>query len=289
MTDDSLKAVARPEPDQGAPAPCEPSSSPVPTKRWSASPGERMSAAKATLSSLCVGVAAWELAGRLAGWQFLPPFSRVLRALAAMIADGQIVTHLVASLLSLLVGYGMAVVLGLTLGVLMGRYSVVEYVLDPYIVAFLAAPKIALVPVIYAIFGLSRIVQVAVIFLSAFFVIVFTAMRGVQTVDPTYVEMAGAFGAKERQVFWKVLLPGALPLVMAGLRLGVGNAVKGMVTGEMFITLFGLGALLRTYGGRFDAEKVFAILLVVVGVGLVCSAIIQGVERRLTRWADPQL
>jgi len=218
--------------------------------------------------------------------RFLPPLSGVLRAGIDLIAGGQTVTHLLASLLSLLAGYTLAVVSGLSLGVLMGRYRLVAYALGLYVHAFLAAPKIALVPVLYALFGLSRFVQVAVIFLSAFFVVVLAAMRGIQTVDPACSEMARAFGAKEYQLFWKVLLPGALPLTMAGLRLAMGHAVKGMITGEMLITLFGLGALLRTYGSRFDAEKVFAILLPVIGVGLACSFLVQTVERRLTHWRN---
>lgn len=241
----------------------------------------------ALLFSLSVGVVAWEMAGRWAGLRFLPPFSQVLWAAGDLIVSGQIVTPLVASLFSLVIGYGTAVAAGVTLGVLMGRYRAVEYALDPYLNAFLATPKIALVPVMYGLFGVSRFVQVGFIFLSAFFIVVLNTMRGIQTVDPTPVEMARAFGAREHQLFWKVLLPGALPLTMAGLRLAIGHAVKAMVTGEMFITLFGLGAMLRTYGGRFDAERVFAILLVVIAVALVCSAMVQTIERRLTQWMEP--
>ena len=244
--------------------------------------------AGASLFALSVGVIAWELAGWGAGFRFLPPFSRVLRAAIDLVVTGQIVTPLVASLLSLLAGYGAAVTLGLTLGVLMGRYPTIEFTLAPYLNAFLAAPKIALVPVFYTLFGLSRLIQVAVIFLSAFFVIVLNTMRGIQTVDPECVEMARAFGATERQLFRRVLLPGAMPLTMAGLRLAIGHAVRGMVTAEMLVELFGLGALLRAYGGRFDAEKVYAILLVVIGVALVCTSMVRLVERRMTDWTGAQ-
>jgi NitT/TauT family transport system permease protein len=246
-------------------------------------------ASRLTIYSLAIGAFMWELAGRCTGWRFLPPLSRVLRAEIELFASGQIISHLSASILGLLVGYTMAVVFGITLGALMGRYRTVEFVLAPYLNAFLATPKIVLLPVLYSFFGLSRLVQIAVIFLSAFFVIVLNTLRGIQTVEPIYVEMARAFGATERQLFFKVLLPGALPLMMAGLRLAIGHAVKGMVTGEMFITVFGMGALLRTYGGRFDAEKVFAILLVVIIVGLVCSSSVQLLERRLTHWMDSKI
>jgi ABC-type nitrate/sulfonate/bicarbonate transport system permease component len=135
------------------------------------------------------------------------------------------------------------------------------------------------------LFGLSRVIQVVVVFLSAFFVIVLNTMRGVQTVDPEHAEMALAFGATERQLLWRVLLPGALPLTLAGLRLAVGHAIRAMVAAEMFVTLFGLGALLRSFGGRFDAERVFAVLLVVIGVAFACSYLLELVDRRLTSWA----
>jgi NitT/TauT family transport system permease protein len=127
---------------------------------------------------------------------------------------------------------------------------------------------------------------VSIVFLSAVLIIVVSTKSGIRNVDKGCVEMAQAFGANERQIFWRVLLPGALPLTMAGLRLGMVRAVKGMISGEMFIALLGLGALLRRHGNRFESERVFAILLVVVGVALACSAIVGTIERRIVGWTD---
>jgi NitT/TauT family transport system permease protein len=167
----------------------------------------------------------------------------------------------------------------------MGRSRRVECALDAVLVGMLASPKLLFIPVLYAFFGVSRNAQIAVIFLSGVFVIAANTMSAIQTVDRTLVEMARAFGASRRQLFWKVLLPGSLPLTMAGLRLGMGRSITGMITGEMFITMFGLGAELRRYGSRFDAAAVFAILLVVVAVALVCIQGVRAAERRLMRWA----
>jgi ABC-type nitrate/sulfonate/bicarbonate transport system permease component len=236
--------------------------------------------------ALLAGLAVWEVAGRALHYSFLPPFSTVLRALLDLIASGQILGYLGASLVSLMIGYALAVSGGVLLGLLMGRYRRVEYVFDPYISAFLATPKIVFVPILYALFGLGRGTQVAIVFLSAFFIIVINTMGGIRNVDASCIEMARAFGASERQLFRKVLLPGALPLTMAGLRLGIGRGVKGMITGEMFIALFGLGALLRKYGGRFDSARVFAILLVVIGVALLCSFAVRLLENRFTAWTE---
>ncbi len=242
-----------------------------------------------TFISLLIGLLVWEAVGQWARFRFLPPFSNVLRAAIELALTGNILVYLAMSITSLFAGYALAVIGGVLLGTLMGRSKAIEYLLDPYINVFLATPKLVLVPVLYALFGISRLVQVVFVFISAFFDIVLNTMRGIQTVDPAYLEMARAFGAKETQLFWKVLLPGSLPMMMAGLRLAMGRAIKGMVKGEMVISLFGLGMLLRTYGNRFDAEHVFAVLLYVIGVALILSAGIQLIERRVTRWTDPKL
>lgn len=249
--------------------------------------GAHLTATRATLTAFAIGIATWEIIGRVWQISFLPPFSNVLGAAAGLIASGQILGNLAASLLGLFLGYALASILGVGMGVLMGRYRVIEHLFDIYINAFLAAPKIALIPVLFALFGVNRSVQVAVVFLSAFFIIVINTTSAIRSVDATYIEMARSFGAREHQLFWWVLIPGALPLTMAGLRLGMGRAVKGMINGEMFIAVFGLGGLLRTYGSRFDAEKVFAILLVVIAVALLCSAAVEAVEQRVTHWMEP--
>jgi ABC-type nitrate/sulfonate/bicarbonate transport system permease component len=260
---------------------------PASLRRALAAAGRGLAAMRPTVFALLAGVCAWEAIGRLWHISFLPPFSRVLLRAGGLIASGEILGYLAASMTALMLGYGLAVGAGVLLGLLMGRYRKVEYALDLYINAMLATPKIVLVPVLFALFGLSRSVQVAVVFLSAFFVIVVNTSSAIRTVDASTIEMARSFGASERQLFTKVLLPGSLPLTMAGLRLGMGRAVKGMINAEMLIVVFGLGGLLSTYGSRFDAEGVFAILLVVVSVALLCTFVVQSIERRVTRWMEP--
>lgn len=235
--------------------------------------------------SLLAGMAGWEILGRLLDFSFLPPFSVVLRASWELIVTGEILGNLSASLVSLVVGYGLAAVLGLTVGALMGRYRRVEYLLDVYLNAFLASPTLIWVPILFAFFGVSRLSQVAVVFLYSFWLITANTLTGIRTVDESLLEMARSFGANERQLFWKIMLPGALPLIMAGLRIGMGRAVKGMINGEMFIALIGLGALIKTYGSRFDAAKVLGILIVIIAVAVITTSVVQAVDRRATRWA----
>ncbi|MFQ5855414.1 MAG: ABC transporter permease [Anaerolineae bacterium] len=236
--------------------------------------------------SLLVGLAGWEILGRLLDFPFLPPFSVVLRASWELTVSGEILGNLSASLVSLVVGYGLAATLGLTVGALMGRYRKVEHLLDVYLNAFLASPTLIWVPILFAFFGVSRLSQIAVVFLYSFWLITANTLTGIRTVDGSLLEMARSFGATERQLFWKIMLPGALPLIMAGLRIGMGRAVKGMINGEMFIALIGLGALIKIYGGRFDAARVLGILIVIIAVAVVTTSLVQALDRRVTRWAD---
>lgn len=236
--------------------------------------------------ALASGLAVWEVVAQLAHFKFLPPFSAVVVASWTLIKRGLIFENLAASLASLAAGYLAAAVLGIALGALMGRYRKVEYFFDVYLSAFLAAPTLIWVPILFALFGVSRLSQVLLIFLYAFWLIVANTLTGIRTVDPSLIEMARSFVANERQLFWKVMLPGAMPLTMSALRIGLGRAIKGMVNGEMFIALIGLGALIKRFGSQFRVDYVLGILLVIIIVAMILTQLIQVVDRRVTRWSD---
>jgi len=238
------------------------------------------------LASLIAGAAIWEGLGRALGLQWLPPFSRVMEAFVQFLASGIILSNLQASLSSLLIGFTLSLVLGLLLGSLMGRYRAVEKAADIYVHALFVCPSILFAPIFFAIFGLSDAARIAIIVVYSTFVIVINTATAIRTVDPSLVEMAYSFGCRERQIFTRILLPASLPLVFAGIRLGMGRAVKGMINGEMLIAFVGLGALAQKYGAQFDTAKVYAIAMVVLIIGLASNAVVQTVENRLTRWAD---
>lgn len=238
------------------------------------------------LLALLAGAAIWEALGRGLGLQWLPPFSQVIAALVQFVANGVIFSNLRSSLTSLIVGFVLSLIFGLTLGALMGRYRMVEKAFDIYVHALFVCPSILFAPIFFAIFGLSDASRVAIIVVYSTFVIVINTATAIRTVDVSLVEMAYSFGCRERQIFTRILLPASLPLVFAGIRLGMGRAVKGMINGEMLIAFVGLGALAQKYGAQFDAAKVFAIAMVVLIIGLVSNALVQTLENRLTRWAD---
>lgn len=251
---------------------------PVGLRRWLTGYGLEIAA-------LTAGALAWEGVGWMLGLQWLPPFSQVVVAFVHFVQSGVIASNLQSSLTGLLVGFALSVVLGLSLGALMGRYRAVERALDIYVHALFVCPSILFAPIFFAIFGLSDASRIAIIVVYSTFVIVINTATAIRTVDPSLVEMACSFGCRERQIFTRILLPASLPLVFAGLRLGMGRAVKGMINGEMLIAFVGLGALAQRYGAQFDAAKVFAIAMVVLIIGLVSNAVVQTLETRLTRWA----
>jgi NitT/TauT family transport system permease protein len=236
--------------------------------------------------SIIVGLVLWEAAGRVLQFPWLPPFTSVVAAAWELIASGQIIGNLMISLSSLAMGVALALAIGIPLGTIMGWYPAAGLTLDPYVDAMLASPTIAFVPIVFILFGLSPLTRILVVFLFAFFIIVINTESAIRQIDPALIEMAEVYGARRAQLFWKVVLPDALPLVMAGVRLGVVHGVKGMINGEIFIALVGLGAMVRSFGGQFDAVHVWAIVAIIVAVAQILSGAIRAIDHRLTGWTD---
>jgi ABC-type nitrate/sulfonate/bicarbonate transport system permease component len=226
----------------------------------------------------------WEITGRLMDSTLIPPLSRIVAAWWKLLSSGKLLSNISMSLTTLAIGFLLAVLCGVILGLLMGRFRAVEHFLDLYVNALMSAPTTAFVPVLILWFGLGIESRIAVVFLFAVFVIVINTMTGVKQVDGVLVEMARSFGAREREVFFKIMLPAALPAIMAGVRLGMGRAVKGMVTGEMLLTLTGIGAMIMQYGSSFATDSLFAVILTILLLALLTMKAVQWVDRRLTGW-----
>ena len=225
----------------------------------------------------------WEVVGRLDVSMFVPPFSRVAAAWWGLVRDGTLARAMGASLGSLAKGFVPAVTLGVLVGAAMGRFALARHLLDGWVNAFMSAPLSALVPVLIAIFGLRDTVVAAAVFMFSFFVIVVNTMTGVRGTERSLVEMARAFGAGESALLWRIYLPAALPAVMLGVRLGAVQAVKGMVVGEMLVSLMGLGERLTYYGNTFLIDDLYAVILSVLVLALLASALVQACDRILLR------
>ena len=245
--------------------------------------GPRVSVPVGALS-LLGGAVLWEIVARLWDVSFFPPLSAVLRRLGEMIADGEILGSLGNSLLNLLIGAVISVVVGVGVGLLMGAYKKVEQALDVYVYALLTAPSLVFAPIFFSIFGLGRASIVAVVVMYATFIVIINTASAIRSVPVSLIEMGRSFCATDWQVFRRIVIPAAMPLIMAGLRLGMGRAVKGMINGEMFIAAVGLGALVMDAGRRFDAETILAVLLVIIIVAVATMQLVQLLDRRVTRW-----
>lgn len=235
------------------------------------------------LSLITLG-AAWEIAGRTGNTRLLPPLSKVMSAWFDLLLTGQLFQALSVSLQALTLGFILSVLFGVPLGLLMGRYRRLESFLDIYMTALLTVPMISFIPFLVIAFGLGLQSRVWIVFLFAFVIIAINTTAGVRNVDPTLTEMAKSFGAKESELFMKIILPAALPMIMAGVRLGMGRAVLGMVTSEMILAVVGFGAMLMTFGASFNSPGLFATLLTIVLLAVALLALIQYLDRRLTPW-----
>ncbi len=236
------------------------------------------------VSAIVALAVAWELVGRAVGAAFLPPLSSVLVRLVELVASGVILGNLVTSLTNLVLGFGVSLAIGLGVGMLMGGYRRIEAALDIYVNALLTAPSLVFAPIFFSLFGLSRGSIIALVVMYSTFIMIITTFSAIRNVSPSLIEMGRSFCADDPQLFRKIILPAATPLIMAGVRLGAGRAVKGMINGEMFIAVVGLGKLMIDEGRQFDAESILAVLLVIIAVAFAVAKAVQMVDARLTRW-----
>jgi NitT/TauT family transport system permease protein len=240
------------------------------------------------LASVIVLLCLWEIFGRQVNPLFLSYPSAIARALLQLIKTGEIQRQAISSLQVFTVGLSGALVLGIIIGLFMGRYRLAEYLLDPYVYAFDATPRVALIPLLLLWFGLGTSSKIAIVFLSGLFPVLMNTFSGVRSVSAQLVDIGRAYGAREGKIFTKIILPAALPFVMAGIRLAVGRALIGIITAEMFTAVTGMGALLVRYSSALATDKFFVpvIFLALLGVGL--SSVVEKLEKQLAPWKETE-
>lgn len=229
---------------------------------------------------------AWEGVARL---EWLNPVlisspTQVGIALKNWAVSGALWRDLGTSLVELAIAFGVAAVVGIPLGVLMGWSRPAEYAIDPFIWVLYASPTVSLWPlfIIWLGIGVKSIVMLA--FLFAVVQIVINTFAGVRGIDPLLIRCARSFNAGRTDLFFKFTLPGALPMIIAGLRLAVGRALIGVIIGELFSSNAGLGFHISYYGAKLRFADFFASLLVVVLVGIFSTQLIRIIEARFARW-----
>jgi ABC-type nitrate/sulfonate/bicarbonate transport system permease component len=215
---------------------------------------------------------------------FLPGPLDIVDAFVVLFAQGQIWNDIWVSGQELVYGYGLAVLIALPLGLLMGWYRRLNYALDPFISFFYSTPRVALLPLLILWFGIGIWSKIAVVFLGSFFPIVINTIAGVRNLDAGLIRASRSFCATDAQIFRTLALPGSVPFILAGLRLGVGHALIGVVVGELVAAEAGVGLMMAKAGATFQTSKVFAGLTIVAGTGIVITGILQRIERRFQAW-----
>ena len=227
----------------------------------------------------------WQLSAdaKLAGI-FLPSPLAVTQAGVKLFQKGDIWLDIATSGQELVYGYGLAVVVGLVLGLLMGWYTRFQYALDPYVNFFYSTPRIVLVPLFIIWLGIDVESKVAVIFLGALFPIIINTMAGVRTTEAALLRVARSFGASDALIFRRVVLPGSVPFILTGFRLGVGHALTGVVVGELIAAKHGVGKLISDYGVTLQMDKMFVGVIIIAGTGMLLTTVLGRIERRFQSW-----
>ena len=227
----------------------------------------------------------WELLSRyVIPPQYLPPPSAVVQAFLATTRSGELPRQLWQTASVLLLGFSLAIVSGMAVGIAMGMFPTLRRILDPYVNAFYAMPTVALVPLVIIWLGLGFEAKVFLTWLVAVFPVIISAQIGVMNVPAAFIETARAFGCDRWQVFRRVILHAAVPFFIAGIRLGLGRALVGVVVAEMFTALSGLGYMVVYYGNTFRTADVFVPIVVLAALSIAITRLIYWLERWIAPW-----
>jgi len=239
-----------------------------------------------SLTSFIVILCLWEMVSRMM-WippLFLPAPSEILLEGWGMLKTGLIFKHVFASLSRILLGFSIACVMGVLIGILIGFFSIPEAIGNPLIAATFPIPKIAILPLLILWLGIGEPPKVAVIALGVFFPMVINVYTGVKNVDPLLIKAALSLGSNRTRVIWKVILPGVLPMVFAGMKLGIGIALLLVVAAEMVAADAGIGFMILTAADLMQTKKLMVGLIILSLLGIFFNWLFQKLEHFLIPW-----
>jgi NitT/TauT family transport system permease protein len=238
--------------------------------------------------SLAVVLGLWEVTCA-AGWVspvLLSAPSAIVAVGAEGLADGRWNADFATTLLSFALAFGVAALAGAGVGIAMGASRAVFHLVNPYVVALNALPKIVLCPLVMIWFGTGLGARVFMGALMAAFPVLTSTVTGVQSIDRQFVLLARAYGASRRKILWSVLLPSIAPYVLSGLRVGVNYAMVGVLIVELFSSSQGVGFRLNAYSQNFQVDLFFVLITLVAAFVLALSSLIRRTETRLGAWRD---
>jgi NitT/TauT family transport system permease protein len=229
----------------------------------------------------------WELYGRSVNRALFAPPSRVVTAFVELaIESNELWVALADSLTVLAIGFAAAIVVGTFLGLLLGRFRLLEYVLDPYVSFVYALPTVVIMPLLIIWIGIGSTTRVAIIFTTSLVPILLNTSAGAKLVNQDLIDVARNYDASQRQILRTIVLPAILPYFFAGLNVAIGTALIGMILGEMLLVIRGLGGLIVEYSNFFRPDKMLVGLLAIVALSVALRAGMRRLRRRLMPWSE---
>ncbi len=234
--------------------------------------------------SVAAVLALWQAVGSQMDPILLSTPTAVARSFVLILTQGVLLKAFLASAVDLVVGFGLALVIGISMGILMGRYRVVEELLDPYVSFFNATPLVALLPLVIIWLGISVWARMFFVFILSIWSVLVNTLEGIKNVNRGLMEVGMSFGLSEAQLVRAISVPGAIPYILAGVRVGMGKAIIGMIIGEMSIQLAGLGGLVQHYGDIFQTGRLLAVIMCTSLFGVVAVAILHLIQAQFFPW-----
>jgi ABC-type nitrate/sulfonate/bicarbonate transport system permease component len=238
------------------------------------------------IGALTAFLAVWEIASRagLVDPLFASSPSLIVAKLVEMVRDGSIWPHVAATASVTAAGFALAVAVGVPVGIVMGRSELINATVEPFVAALYASPQVAFLPLLIIWLGIGFTSKVALVFIGSVIIMIINTETGVAQVDPRLIETARSFTASERQILTKIVLPAALPIILAGMRLAIGRALVMVVVAEIYASNRGLGYLIFQAGGMYDTAQVFVGVGILAAAGVSLTALLRALERWLAPW-----
>lgn len=234
--------------------------------------------------SLAVALLLWEVAA----WNVDPVLftspTKVAVAAYKMVLSGELWTYLWPSLVVLAIGFSLAVAAGISIGLLLARFWVLDVALNVYITFLYSIPSVALVPLIVLWAGFDTMAKVIILFLFAFFPMVINTYQGVKSVDPKLLEVGRAFRCSEGQLWANIVLPASLPFIVTGLRLALGRGLIGMVLADLYTAISGIGYLIVRTASTYQVDKMFVPIVTLGLLGVTLTALLRLAEKKVAPW-----
>jgi sulfonate transport system permease protein len=236
------------------------------------------------LVSVASVLALWQIFGAQVNQALFTTPDKIAVAAVDMVWSGELWAYLAPSLLVLAIGLSLAAVIGIAVGLLLARFWVIDVAFGVYITFLYSIPSVALVPLIVLWAGYETTAKVIILFLFAFFPMAINTYQGVKNVDPKLIEVGRAFRCNEGQLWRNIVLPGALPFIVTGLRLAVGRGLIGMVLADLYTAISGIGYLIVRTGSTFQIDKMFVPIVTLGLLGVTLTAILRMLEIKVAPW-----